>query len=326
MEPSLRSSAPRPVNCKFIKTEPALHEATQRFVESHMRDVRISQFADLKYASTLLKQGTWYWLRGGKHGFLVMAPKSPIVWMDEQGKVSYKISIRVSKELLQGTICLASLQLTDGVLVLEDMRYIAGKNIEAEPFSKRWDVLLDFYRNSYICDTVLQGGLTVEPAVYYPLEAAASWDQDTPMYMVAQGETQRKRIRIQIRDKEVKTYIPERKYPPTREPSQLVKEKQAKGRGPPAPAPAHAPHVTGAATAAPIVAVAAVVPKETYVIPSKEFPDTYLLVINGEEKGYAAVQGLSLSRALRNRGTDSKIPVNVAWNPEFSSHEIVSIA
>jgi hypothetical protein len=296
-----------------------------------MRDVRISQFADLKYASSLLKQGTWYWLRGGKHGFLVMAPKSPIVWMDEQGKISYKISMRVSNELLTGTICLASLQLSDGVLVLEDMRYMAGKNIEAEPFSKRWDALLDFYRNSYICDTVLQGGLTIEPAVYYSLETAATWNQDTPTYMVAQGETQRKRIRIQIRDKDVKTYTPERKYPPTREPSQLVKEKVVGQRRPQGQGKSqtqtqsqsqnhiHSPSVIHTA---PVSSSA----KETYVIPSKDFPDTYLLMINGEQKGFAAVQGLSLSRALRERGTDAKIPVNVAWNSEFSSHEIVSIA
>lgn len=323
MEASLRSSAPRPVNCRFVKTEPALHEATQRFVESHMRDVRISQFADLKYASTLVKQGTWYWLRGGKHGFLVMAPNSPIVWMDEKGTVSFKISIRVSKELLQGTICLASLQMSDGLLVLEDMRYIAGKNIEADPFSKRWETLLDFYRNSYVCDTMLQGGLTVEPAVYYPLESAASWDQNTPMYMVAQGETQRKRIRIQIRDKEVKTYVPERKYPPTREPSQLVKEKDKQKQR------LHEQKRDGQVQEKEKksqIHVSSPQVKDTYVIPSKEFPDTYLLMINGEQKGYAAVQGLALSRALRDRGTEAKIPVNVEWNPEFSSHEIVSIA
>jgi hypothetical protein len=171
--------------------------------------------------------------------------------------------------------------------------------------------------------------LTVEPAVYYPLESAASWDQNTPMYMVAQGETQRKRIRIQIRDKEVKTYVPERKYPPTREPSQLVKEKdkqkqrlqgqrqgQGQGQGQEKDKKSQI-HVSS-----PQVPLA----KDTYVIPSKEFPDTYLLMINGEQKGYAAVQGLALSRALRDRGTEAKIPVNVAWNPEFSSHEIVSIA
>jgi hypothetical protein len=74
--------------------------------------------------------------------------------------------------------------------------------------------------------------------------------------------------------------------------------------------------------AAAAVAVAAV----AYVVPSKEFPDTYVLYVNGENKGFAAVQGLALSRSLRDASkTSEKIPVNVTWNTEFSSHEIVSI-
>lgn len=330
ISPSIRSSAPRPLNHRFIKTEPALHEATQRFVESLIRDVRVSQFADLKYASTLLQKGTWYWLHGGKNGFLVIAPKSPIVWMDEQGKVSYIIQMRVSKEILEtGAVFLASLQLIDCKLVIEDVRNINGKNIEDQPFSKRWETLLDFYRNSYICDTALQGGLAIEPAVYYPLESAKEWNDDTPIIMIAQGDTYRKRVRVQIRDKDVVRDIVSRKYPPTREPSQLVKNKAIQIKKRPAtapttalPAPANAP-----ANATSTAAKEHAIPNETYVVPSKEYPDTYLLMINGEEKGFAAVQGMSLSRSLRDMSkTMSKIKVNVAWNAEFSSHEIVSVA
>jgi hypothetical protein len=312
MDPSIRSSAPRAVNVRFLRTEPALHEATQRVVESLMRDVRVSQFADLKYASTLLQKGTWYWLPGGKGGFLVMAPKSPIVWMEEQGKVSYKIPMRVGKEWCEkGTVCLASLNLTDGILRLEDMRCASGKNMEMEPFSKRWDALLDFYRNSYIQDSVLQGGLVIEPAVYSSLESASQWDDTTPMFMIAQGETFKKRVRVQIRDKDM-TPVVERIYPPTREPSQLLKQK-GRTAAPAAKPQAKAPAAAAAAAAA-------------YVVPSKEFPDTYVLYVNGENKGFAAVQGLSLSRSLRDASkTSEKIPVNVTWNTEFSSHEIVSI-
>ena len=68
-------------------------------------------------------------------------------------------------------------------------------------------------------------------------------------------------------------------------------------------------------------------PANTYVVPSKEFPDTYVLYVKGESKGFAAVQGLALSRSLREASkTSEKIPVAVTWNAEFSSHEIVSIA
>ena len=322
MDPSIRSSAPRALQVRFVKTEPALHEATQRFVESLLRDVRVSQFADLTYASTLLQKGTWYWIPGGKSGFLVMAPKSPVVWMEEQGKVSYKIPMRVGKEWCEkGSVCLASLNMSDGVLRLEDVRAACGKNIEGEPFSKRWDVLLDFYRNSYVHDSLLQGGLTIEPAVYSALESARDWNERTPMFMIAQGETYRKRVRIQIRDKDT-TPIVERVYPPTREPSQLVKTKKPVK---PVVKPALAPQMqrqtqtqTQRQTQEPSV--------DAYVIPSKEFPDTYVLYVKGDNKGFAAVQGLSLSRSLREASkTSDKIPVHVTWNVEFSSHEIVSI-
>ena len=312
MDPSIRSSAPRALNVRLMKTEPALHDATQRFVESHLGDVRVSQFADLTHASKLFQKGTWYWLPGGKSGFLVMAPNSPIVWMDEQGKVSYKIPMRVGKEW-ENSILLASLQVSDGILRLEDVRY-AGKRIET-PFSARWELLLDLYRNSYLVDSVLQGGLTIEPAVYSPLESAAEWNERTPMIMIAQGETYKKRVRIQIRDKDTKPAM-ERAYPPTREPSQLVKLKTRA----PQSAKAAPQGVKPAAEAPPV-------PASAYVIPSKEFPDTYLLFVDGQNKGFAAVQGLALSRALLEASkTMTNIPVTVTWNTEFSSHEIVSLA
>jgi len=303
-----------------------------------MRDVRVSQFADLTYASTLLQKGTWFWLTygqgtPGKSGFLVMAPKSPVVWLDEQGKVSYKINMRAGKEWSErGSVFLASLNMNDGILRLEDLRFANGKSIEGDVFSKRWDALLDFYRNSYIHDSLLQGGLTIEPAVYSPLESAAEW-QDTPMIMIAQGETYKKRVRVQVRDKD-RTPVVERVYPPTREPSQLVRQKVQRGAPRPASQPvapraAPIPHekVQGLSSMSSLSSPSSLSSREeAYVVPSKEFPDTYVLYVKGENKGFAAVQGLALSRSLREASKASeKIPVTVTWNAEFSSHEIVSI-
>lgn len=302
-----------------------------------MRDVRVSQFADLSYASTLLQKGTWYWLSGsqGKSGFLVMAPKSPIVWLDEQGKVSFKINMRASKEWSEhGSVFLASLNMNDGILRLEDLRFANGRSIEGDVFSKRWDALLDFYRNSYIHDSLLQGGLTIEPATYSPLESAAEW-QDPPMFMIAQGETFKKRVRVQVRDKD-RTPVVERVYPPTREPSQLVRQKVRPGAPRPAgerpqgntpQPPVKHEKIQGLKPGVQSQGKDKDKAVEAYVVPSKDFPDTYVLYVKGENKGFAAVQGLSLSRSLREASkTSEKIPVSVTWNAEFSSHEIVSIA
>jgi len=298
-----------------------------------MRDVRVSQFADLAYASTLLQKGTWFWLTHGqgtpgKSGFLVMAPKSPVVWLEEQGKVSYKINMRASKDWSErGSVFLASLNMNDGILRLEDLRFACGRSIEGDVFSKRWDALLDFYRNSYIHDALLQGGLTIEPATYGSLESASEW-QDTPMIMIAQGETYKKRVRVQVRDKD-RTPVVERAYPPTREPSQLVRQKPGPGmpRGPrPGPGPGPGPQKPIPHEKIENISVPAKGP-DTYVVPSKDFPDTYVLYVKGDNKGFAAVQGLALSRSLREASkTSDKIPVAVTWNAEFSSHEIVSIA
>jgi hypothetical protein len=329
---SIRSSAPKPVSVRFSKTEPALHEATQRFVEIHMRDVRVSQFADLAYAGTLLQKGTWFWLSHvnstpGKSGFLVMAPKSPVVWLEEQGKVSYKINMRAGKDWSErGSVFLASLNMNDGILRLEDLRFANGKSIEGEPFSKRWDALLDFYRNSYIFDSLLQGGLTIEPASYTSLESATEW-QDTPIIMIAQGETYKKRLRIQVREKDC-TPISERVYPPTREPSQLVRQKVRPGTRPNGQRPEKPPVSVSLPNIqeSPSVELPSAISPGAYVVPSKEFPDTYVLYVKGENKGFAAVQGLGLSRSLRDASkTSEKIAVSVTWNAEFSSYEIVSI-
>lgn len=284
-----------------------------------MRDVRVSQFADLTHASTLLQKGTWYWLSAGKGGFLVMMAQCPVIWLDEQGKVSYKINMRVDKEWSErGSVFLASLNMSDGILRLEDLRYAAGKSVEGDVFSKRWEGLLDFYRNSYICDSLLQGGLSIEPAIYTSLESAKEWDQNTPMFMIAQGETYKKRVRIQIREKDM-TPVVARAYPPTREPSQLVKQKALAAKQKPASGPKHS-------ASTPLTKPPTEEKVEAYVVPSKDFPDTYVLFVKGENKGFAAVQGLGLSRSLKEASkTSDKIPVSVTWNAEFSSHEIVSI-
>jgi hypothetical protein len=262
-----------------------------------------------------------------------MAPKSPIVWLEEQGKVSYKINMRASKEWSErGSVFLASLNMNDGILRLEDLRFASGRSIEGDVFSKRWDALLDFYRNSYIHDSLLQGGLTIEPATYSSLDSAAGW-QDPPMIIIAQGETYKKRVRVQVRDKD-RTPIVERAYPPTREPSQLVRQKVRPGA-----MQGKAPRPAGENVQNPQPPVkhekiqglsgqkVSGYELDTYVVPSKEFPDTYVLYVKGDNKGFAAVQGLALSRSLREASKASeKIPVSVTWNAEFSSHEIVSIS
>jgi hypothetical protein len=295
MEPSLRSSNIRVNECILRRPDPAVHETTKRFVESLSNDNRISQYADLAYASKKLSRDTWYWLdpvKGGRSGYLVCLPNQPIIWMDEQFKQSFKIPMRVSSSIYQKkSVFIASLNKTDGLLRLEDAWVVSGKSLLDEPFSKRWDELLDVYSTGYRCDTHLQKGLRVEVASYTPLTSAKGWIP-VPSMMIAQGETYPRRLRVQIQSEE------KRQMPMVSEAPKFVEEEKGGEELPSDMARA---------------------------VAHEEYPDTYNLWIGGQQKGYAAVQDLELSRSLRLATKANKeILVKVEWNEEFKMYEILS--
>ena len=344
MEPSLRSSAVKGIDCKLRKPDPSLHETTQRFVESLLGDIRISQFADMNYAATIMKAGKWMFLDaldGGRVGFLVMTPNSPIVWMDDRGKTAYIIPMRIKSSLCdKGSIAIASLNKAEGTLRIEDMKILAGQDIRGLSFTRRWEHLLEFYRTSYVFDSALQRDLRIQTAVYKPIESIQSW-ADPPEYIFAQNDTMPRRLRIQLKEKELdlsKNLLvadesvrkPSVHAPLQKQSVQMPAQKQAvhapvqkPAQKPPVQMPAQKPRPSAKEPSA--KEPAAKQPAQTIAVP-EEFPDTYTIVINGETKGYAAVQDIELSRRLRLAAKDSKkSPVKVEWNQEFSSYEIISL-
>jgi len=378
-------------------------------VESLLGDIRISQHADMNYASAIMKNGKWMFLDmldGGRAGFLVMMPKSPIIWMDDKGKNSYIIPMRVQSHLSEkGTICIASLNKTEGILRIEDMKIVEGEDIRGLSFTKRWTRLLDIYKHSYVYDATLQRDLRIQPAVYKPIESIEGWGTP-PDFIFAQNDTMPRRLRIQLRETQpgldlsknllaetgptdVKPPVPP--PPPPRPPisnrsnmntgytataktthinktrtntqpvstqrvhtqpvstqrvhtqpvSTQPVTRQPVTRQPVTRQPVNTQPVnTQPVTRQPVtrqpvntqrvhtqnVMKPQVKETRTLAIPSEEFPDTYTIVINGETKGYAAVQDINISRLLRNKTNDTKeIPVKVEWNDEFSSYEIISL-
>jgi hypothetical protein len=311
MEPSLRSSSYRSTECKLRRTDPALHETIQRFVESQHTDVRISQYADIHYASKKMATGKWFWLdpiEGGRSGYLVCSPSSPIVWIDEQFKQSFRIPMRVSTPIFEKTsIFVASLNKVEGILRLEDAWMVAGKSYFEQPFSKRWEQLLHFYTHSYKVDSYIQQGLTIQPATYKPLADALSWETP-PELMFAQGESFPRRLRVQITPREDKSTLH------TKELNKQLMEKNDRLAQP----------VTGLAAVNKKTSVAA----DTVVaVPHEEYPDTYTIMIGGQAKGYAAIQDIVLSQQLRTaaKGGEKELRVKVEWNSEFSMYEIISL-
>jgi len=282
-------------------------------VESQWHDLRISQYADVNYAAKKFTEDKWYWLLPtGYSGYLVFLPKMPAVWIDEQLKKSYKIPIRVSSQIYQhSSVIIASLNMADAVLRLEDIWIHAGKNTRQTPFTQRWENLLDFFSVSYKPDLVLQG-LRIEVAKYECLSAALAWDYSKIQgFVIAQGETYQRRLRVQMAQE---SYSNDKEKPrPKPETPSVPKEKSHPPQMKQTQQVQHVQHVQqGQENLSYAIAV-----------PHPQHPDTYDLLINGVKKGYAAVQDIDLSRKLRSSvNLKKELRVKFEWNSEFSMYEI----
>jgi hypothetical protein len=258
-------------------------------VESLSNDVRVSQYADINYAVKRFEKSKWYWLsQTGRSGYLVFLPNTPVVWIDEQFKSSYKIQMRVSSAIYEKTsVMIASLNLGDAVLRLEDVWVLAGETTKTSPFTQRWNTLQEFFALQYKADAVLQQGLRIDTAIYQPLESIKDI-QHMPNTMLAQGEDEKRRLRVQFTT---------------------------------------GTHVTPQVPTVPSTRVTTAAPKkenEAIAVAHPEYPDTYDLFVNGVKKGYAAVQDMVLSKRLKLI-KDKQICVKIEWNPEFSMFEIHDI-
>ena len=334
MEPSLRSSTPRGVECKLRRTDPALHETMKRFVESICQDVRISQYSDLNYAAKRMETDIWYWLSplsGGRVGYLIFLPDQPVIWIDDQFKQSFKIQMRVTSDIYKKhTVLIASLNKTDCMLRLEDAWIFAGKSLLDDPFTKRWDTLLEFYSDDFKEDLKLQQGLRIETASFTPLISAKEWLNDEkhrPSLMFAQGNKAPRRLRVQIQEREKaendKLIVPPFFYADQDEKRTKNLQKDKRQRSDQrsdqrSKAPMFIEEDQEMNVGSDSIAKA---------IAHEEHPDTYNIWIKGVKKGYAAVQDLELSRILRESTKDKKeVMVRVEWNEEFNMYQIVSQA
>ena len=328
MEPSLRSSSYRAVESKLRRADKSLHETIQRFVESLSPDVRVSQYADVNFAAKKIATDKWYWLKPtGISGYLVFLPNTPVVWIDEQFKKSYKIPMRVSNSIYEKrSVFIATLNVGDSLLRLEDVWLNAGKMIRGQPFTQRWEVLLDFYSLYYKPDAVLQQGIRVEMAVYEPLCKAMDWASDgmVEKMMLAQSESSPRRLRVQLGEPSVPSVHVLKKAPvvPTVPLAPTVPMGKKKHVVPPralfveedTPDVSSSSLHTSKATKA-------------RAVPHAEYPDTYDVWVNGVKKGYAAVQDIELSRRLKDAlGNSKELSVNVEWNEEFSMYEITDLS
>lgn len=330
MEPSLRSSSVKSTECKLKRTDPVLHETIQRFVENLSDDMRISQYADIHFAIKQLENRRWYFLSpNGLTGYLVCLPNLPIVWIDEQFKRSFKIQMRVSKPVYEkNSIMIASLNIGDSLLRIEDVWLLAGKMMRGTPFTQRLDTLHEFFTLQYKFDSLLQQGLRIDLATYKSLNEIKDLEH-FPNMLVVQGEDNKRRLRIQI-PKEfpgpasaafsgaVKTF--------SAASAPALKTSAAGGvKTPASGAEVKNPtQIKVPVSKQEIPVTKSSKAEEAIAIPHPEYPDTYELLVNGVKKGYAAIQDIDLSKRLRSF-TQKEIRVKIEWNSEFSMYEICDI-
>lgn len=317
MEPSLRSSRPPAIGCVLPRTDKSLHESAQRIVESLSDDLRISQYADLAFAMKKMEGRAWYWLKslpGAKMGFLVCQPKSPVVWIDEQFKVSYKLPMRFAASVLEkGCVFLASLNRTMGVVQLEDCWMYKNSIVRGKKFSDRWAIVSKVLTLEYREDPMLQRGFSVQAASFLPLTDLRKIDP-LPPFLLAQGEDYSRRLRVQLGDREGGGGA---RAEGGGRSTQSARPLFVDDEVPAAPAPAPSA-VEGPVEETP--------PGTAYAVPHDEYPDTYNLFVNGQKKGYAAVQDLALSRKLKAAcAGKTNLLVKIDWNEEFKMYEILSL-
>lgn len=318
--PSLRSSSIRETSSRLRIPEPAVHETIQRIVESCKDDLRISQYADIHYATKRFEKDKWVItepLGGARVGWLVFAPKCPAVWMEDNCKTVYTIPCRVSSLIYtKSTVFVASLNKSTSQLRVEDCWMYEGVNLTESQFSKRWNKILDFFSKKFFEDSMIQQNLKIFPCEFHSL-VGFDWNQP-PAFVIAQGERASRRLRVQLRtgppaskggganaplDKKSAKTIPK-----------LVEEEDSDA---------------SSTTTSPLTHIEEVPlsPGVAKAVPHESYPDTYNLWVDGKKKGYAAVQDLALSKKLKSVQKDQQkeILVNIAWNEDFKMYEILSL-
>lgn len=347
---SLKSSGLGNAKPSLRRAEPALHEIARRTVEN-MIDPKITMYANLFHFQKRAGYEKGYLLPSrGRVGYLLFLPKQPIVWIDEQLNQSWRIGMRVSSPIYEKTsVFIASLEVSDSYLSLEDCWILKGETVYTQqPFSKRWQTVLDFYSESYRPDSMLQRGLEIVCATYSPLSAFSTLVRDVEWIHWVPEDATKKRLRIQLiapapaaqqTQQQYQQQQPQQthntnhrnntnKPPFTQNVPLKAERKSLKDDGKPSftqvsqrvQTPTKQPEQSGRSPQGPLIARAVVNPL---------FPDAYSLITSdGVEKGRAAVQQFSLSQALRSE-TEKKggaCLVVVRWNDEFRCWQILSVA
>jgi len=326
---SLRSSH-RNVNPIMLKRV-NLKEQTKvvEFLTSSCKDLVISQRINsgntigssdrqnsvASYAEIPLKKGTFFVHTSSSKsepGFLVFMPKSNPVFvkynlskrereLNKGQPICYILRMRVSQEIYNGTIFVATLDSINHSLTLEDIYLWKNINIfETKTFSERRAFMKEFVERHWVPDVRLLGGIVttiMNPKNLESLKELENINDFTKVFLIPDSFNKRRftfnlnESVAQIQNGYYARKVEKEKTKPvvelqkTVEPSKLLLAKAVK-------------------------------------IPL--LPDIYELYdMNGNSLNKAAVQQLDLSKLLKESGNE--INVKIKYNEDFKRYEIIGL-
>ena len=223
-----------------------------------------------------------------------------------------------------GAIFAATLAVSDSTLWIEDVLVLAGQNIWSNTqFSKRWEILKNWFDNSWSEDISLQRGLmikprNIEPLVNFHAEAGDVWEfipEDAGQRRIIWKDRQIKKVQLSNYPQKPKTDIkksqPQSQPQSQKQPLQEQTIKQPKKQ------------VGILDTYFPSLPCG-----DSLVANAKKGdsgPDVYTLFsVDGVNLGIAVIRKMTLSLAMRTHCQDST-RVRVEWNSSFDRWEILDV-
>jgi hypothetical protein len=294
------------------------------------------------YAEVPLKKGTFFVhssLSKAEPGFLILIPKSNPVFVkynlskrereiNKGQPICYTLRMRVSPEIYEGSIFIASLDGINHSLCLEDIYVWKTQNIfENSTFTERRKYMKEFVERHWIPDVRLLGGIITEVMNPKPLSALSELQsvQDfTKVFLIPDSpgkrrftfnlnesvahiqngyygrkDTERKGFSDKLSEKQLpEKQLPEKQLSEKQLPEKQISEKQLPEK-----------HVH---------------PTRAKAIKIPLLPDIYeLYALSGKPLNKAAVQQLELSKILKEHGDE--IQVNIQYNKDFKRYEIIGL-
>lgn len=326
---SLRSSHRNTHALVFKKSNNNDANKINDFVTSKCKDLVISQRINngntigssdrqnsvASYAEIPLKKNTFFVHSShskAEPGFLVFIPKTNPIFIKynlskkekefNKGKpICYTLRMRVSPEVYEGSIFVATLDGINHSLTLEDVYVWRNTNIhETTSFTKRRNYMKEFVEKYWIPDVRLLGGVVTEISNPKPLSSLTELkdEQDFTKVFLIPDTPGKRRFTFNLNESVAK--IQNGYY--ARKENEVSK-------------PVPKPISKQVESTHPLVAKA-------YKIPL--LPDIYELYdLNGKSLNKATVQQLELSKLLKE--VKDEVLVNIKFNKDFQRYEIVGL-